>query len=101
MDVNIRTNLMTNYISRNKGGRGLKSLEESYKSMKIKLAVKLMDDADHRLSIVRDFHEIHSSTNSYSIIKDAIRYSAESGVNMDLIGNTLVITDVESRGSKK
>ena len=85
-----------NYLPRNKGGRGLMCLEESYKNSKIKLAMKMMEDDDHRLTIVNDFHKIHSETNSYSIIKDAIKYSSELGIDMRLIDGNLIMKVLES-----
>lgn len=36
------------YLARKNGGRGLKSVEEEYKNIKIKAAVKLYENTDRR-----------------------------------------------------
>ena len=84
-----------NYIPRRKGGRGLSCLEETYKNTKIKLVIKLMESNDQRLDIVKEFHKIHSETNSYSVITEASNYATEVGLHMQLVDENLVIKDVE------
>ena len=59
-----------NYLHRNKGGRGLMSLEESYKNCKIKLVLKLYDDSDHRMELVKSFHEKNLESKSAKEILD-------------------------------
>ena len=69
-----------NYLPRSKGGRGLRSFEETYKITKIKLAVKIMNDKDPRMEIVKNYHNETAKTNSFSAFKDAIRYAQEVGM---------------------
>ena len=85
-----------NYLPRNKGGRGLKCLEDSYKISKIKLTIKMIEEDDHRLSIVKDFHKFHLDTNSYSIIKDSIKYASELSIDMNIVDGNLVIKEMQN-----
>ena len=62
------------YLSRQKGGRGLKSIETSYKETKIKTAMKLKQNNDARMKLVNRFFQIHLQTCSYSIFKEAGKY---------------------------
>ena len=80
-----------NYIPRRKGGRGLRSLEVTYKNIKIKLAIKLANDPDPRMQIIKSFHEKCKQTNSFSIFKDAERYAAEIGMKIINQEGNLVI----------
>ena len=109
MDISIRSNMnltgskhtnLTNvikYLPRKSGGRGLRSLEETYKTTKIKLAVKLSQEDDQRLTIVRKFHMIHTLTNSFSIFKDADRYALEIGLKMNVNDDNIAFVDMETR----
>ena len=82
-----------NYIPRKKGDRGLRSLEDTYKNIKIKLAIKLANDPDPRMQIVKSFHEKCMQTNSFSIFKDAERYAAEIEMKMINYEGNLAIFD--------
>ena len=73
-----------NYLPRNKGGRGLRSLEETYKMTKVKLAAKLINDNDRRLDIVRQYHKISLKSSSFSIFKDAKRYARDFDLEIEL-----------------
>ena len=92
------TNLMNpiNYIPREKGGRGLRSLEETYKTTKIKLAVKLTEESDKRLDLVKQFHKINLETKSFSIYKDSSRYASEIGLELNITEDGIILTDNES-----
>ena len=46
------------YTSRKYGGRGLKSVKNEYKNIKIKEAVKLYSNADPMMAAVRSFEEL-------------------------------------------
>ena len=59
------------------GGRGLKSVENEYKSTKIKAAVKLYCNAAPTMKAVRSFEELAVEYGSHSIIKDAKKYVEE------------------------
>ena len=45
------------YLSRDQGGRGLRSVEEEYKAIKIKGALKLFKNTDPTMELVRKFEE--------------------------------------------
>ena len=63
------TNIMNDilYLPRSKGGRGLISIERLYKESKIKTAVKVAQDPDKRMQIVKQFHIKVMNTTSYSL----------------------------------
>ena len=50
------------YLQRNKGDRGLRSLEVTYKMTKIKLAAKLINGKDRGLDIPQTLHIPFSRT---------------------------------------
>ena len=70
------------YLSRDKGGRGLRSLEETYKEVKIKCAVKVKVDRDPSMRVVNRFHQLQMNTQSYSLFKEASKYATEKGINI-------------------
>ena len=90
-----------NYLPRNKGGRGLRSFEESYKITKVKLAVKLVNDKDPRMEIVREYHNTAAESNSFSIFKDAKRYAQEFDIEMNLEEGQITIGGEEDLPSKE
>ena len=45
------------YLPRDKGGRGLRSVETEYKESKVKAAVKLYQNRDPAIKMVREFAE--------------------------------------------
>ena len=110
MDSSIRENMnitgskhtnqmnVVNYMPRAKGGRGLRSLEESYKDIKIKLAIKLSNDTDSRMAIVRKFHETCIQSKSFSIFKDAERYTKELSIKMTVNEGEVSLFDIELDG---
>ena len=81
------------YLTRCKGGRGLKSTECSYKDIKIKAAMKLKSNNDPRMELVNQFHQIHFNTQSYSLFKETLRYSEEKGLKVRCEQKLLVISD--------
>ena len=93
------TNLMNsiNYLPRSQGGRGLRCLEDTYKSTKIKVAVKLVEDTDQRIEVVKKFHTVSENTSSFSIFKDARRYSKEIGLDIEIDENSVTFVDNESK----
>ena len=68
------------YLPRCKGGRGLKSLENAYKDINVKAAMKLKVNKNPRMKLVNRFHQLHLNTNSYSLFKEAQRYCNEKGL---------------------
>ena len=81
------------YIPRNKGGRGLRSVETTYKTTKIKLAMKIVDDEDPSIELVRTFHSNSMQTSSFSIFKDAERYAKEMELKIDFGEDITVVND--------
>ena len=65
------------YLARNNGGRGLKSVEEEYKNIKIKAAVKLYENTDPSMTNVREFEEKSMKMGRHSFVKDAQRFAEE------------------------
>ena len=97
MDVAIRnamnitgskhTNLMNAvvYLPRMKGGRGLKSLEQTYKEVKVKVAAKLINSDDRRMLIVKQFHSNYFEKPNYSIFTEANNYMKDIGLDFDIV----------------
>ena len=85
------------YSPRRIGGRGLKSIEQEYKLIKIKAAVNRYTNQDPTMGLVREFEEKTAKLGRRSIIKDAEKYSKELGLNLELIGHT---EDEEEIGTK-
>ena len=80
------TNLMNAvvYLPRIKGGRGLKSLEQTYKEVKVKVCAKLINTDDRRLLIVKQFHSSYFEKPNYSIIKEANKYIEDIGLDFEI-----------------
>ena len=73
------------YLPRRIEGRGLKSIEQEYKLIKIKAAVNRYTNQDPTMGLVREFEEKTAKLGRRSIIKDAEKYSKELGLNLELI----------------
>ena len=86
------TNII-NYLPRARGGRGLRCMETTYKETKIKLAKKLLDEKDQRVTLVKRFHLTSKETSSFSIFKDAERYAAELGLEMKFNESEVTVVD--------
>ena len=63
------------YLPRNKGGRGLKQFEITYKTLRIKSAIKVINEDEPRMKIVRAFDLIQQNKKRSSLINDAIRFA--------------------------
>lgn len=59
------------YLARKNGGRGLKLVEEEYKNIKIKAAVKLYENTDPSMTTVRKFEQKSMKSGRHSFVKDA------------------------------
>ena len=79
------------YLSRQKGGRGLKSIETSYKETKIKAVMKIKQNDDLRMKLVNRFFQIHLQTSSYSIFKEAGRYCRGMGLQFECYPESITI----------
>ena len=72
------------YLARNNGGRGLKSVEEEYKNIKIKAAVKLYQNTDPLMTTVREFEEKSVKSGRHSFVQDAQRFAEECKLHLQL-----------------
>ena len=57
------------YIPRSIGGRGLKNLESTYKQVKVKTAVNLIETTDPCMKVVAEVDRVRKSKGQSSIIK--------------------------------
>ena len=73
------------YMSRKLGGRDLKSVENEYKNIKIKAAVKLCCNADPTMAAIRSFEELAIRNGRHTTIKDAKTYAEE--LDLQLLPN--------------
>ena len=72
------------YLPRDKGGRGLRSVEMEYKATKIKSAVRLYYNEDPAIQMVREFEERAEEMGRRSMVKDAFRLAEELGIELNL-----------------
>ena len=72
------------YLPRDKGGRGLRSVEMEYKAMKIKSAVRLYCNEDPAIQMVREFEERAEEMGRRSMVKAAFRFAEELGIELNL-----------------
>ena len=68
--------------SRDKGGRGLRSIDREYKETKIKAAVKLFQNRDQVMKMVRDFEKRAESVGRQPLRKEAAKYAEEYGLRL-------------------
>ena len=71
-------------MARKNGGRGLKSVEEEDKNIKIKAAVKLYENTDPSMTTVREFEEGSVKGGHHSFVKDAQRFAEERTLHLQL-----------------
>ena len=72
------------YLPRKLGGRGLKSIEREYKTIKIKAAMKVYSNNDPAMHLVRQFEEKAARTGRRSLMKDAESYAQQLGLRLEL-----------------
>ena len=72
------------YLPRDKGGRGLKSVEQYYKLIKIKAAKKLYENPDPMMRSVRIFEGKACEKGFSSLVKDAYLFAEEMGTSLNL-----------------
>ena len=70
------------YLSRGKGGTGLRSIETEYKETKVKAAVNLYQNRDPTLKMVQDFKERAESVGHQALTKEAASYAKEYGLQL-------------------
>ena len=73
------------YLSRQAGGRGLKSVEAEYKATKIKAAVRLYQNKDPTIGLVRQFEEKAEKKGRRSLVRDAQTYAEKLGMKLELL----------------
>ena len=73
------------YMSRKSGGRGLRVVEQEYKNIKVKAAMKLYQNPDQSMPAVRMFEEKSMRTGRQAMIKDARKCAEELGVQLQLV----------------
>ena len=84
------------YMPKQIGGRGLKSLEQTYKETKIKSAVKILTNYDPRMKLVCKFQNECKKKKRSSIFKDAYVYADEMGINFEIVDECFKLTDKET-----
>ena len=72
------------YLAREKGGRGLHSVECEYKLTKIKAAMNLCQNMDPSLRTVQQFHERAVEKGHTSLMKEAHKFAEELGMSLSL-----------------
>ena len=72
------------YLPRKIGGRGLKSIELTYKETKIKSAVKVLTHTDPRMKLVSTFQKQCSKKKRASLYSDAIAYAKELDIEFEV-----------------
>ena len=72
------------YLPRHRGGRGLRSVETEYKHTKIKSAIKLYQNKDPTMSLVRASEERAVDKGNQSLIKEASTFAEEMGISLEL-----------------
>ena len=72
------------YLSRQAGGQGLKSVEAEHKATKIKAAVRLYQNKDPTIGLVRQFEEKGEKKGRRSLVRDAQTYAEELGMKLEL-----------------
>ncbi|XP_068708268.1 uncharacterized protein [Montipora foliosa] len=72
------------YPPRDKGGRGLRAIEQEYKLTKIKSAIKLYENTDPTMRLVQKFEERASEKGFTSLVKEACKYAEELDTGLNL-----------------
>ena len=72
------------YLPRRVGGRGLKLIEAEYKLTKVKAAVRLYNNLDPTMELVRQFEQKARRTGRHSLIGDAQTIAEELGMKLEL-----------------
>ena len=83
------------YLPREKGGRGLRSVEHEYKNTKIKSLLKLSQNSDQAVEAVREFEE-HAMASGYKLlVKEAVKYAEELNITLqfDTLNPVCVTTE--------
>ena len=85
------------YLPREKGVKGLRALETEYKVTEAKAAVRLYENKDPVMEMVREFEERAESLGHSSLVKNAAKFSVVLGVNLHL-KHPVPVCALNSRG---
>ena len=81
------------YLLREKGGRGLRSVEREYKITKIKSLLKLSQNSDQTVEAVREFEKHAMASGHQSLVKELANYAEELNITLQLdILNPVCVT---------
>ena len=72
------------YLPREKGGRGLRSVENEYKTIKIKAAVNLYENPDPTMQIMLEFEERSAALGYQSLVKKATKYAEQIDLTIQI-----------------
>ena len=83
------------YLPREKGGRGLRSVEHEYNITKIKSLLKLYQNSDQTVEVVREFEEHTMGSGHHSLVKEAAKYAEELNITLqfDILNLVCVTTE--------
>ena len=82
------------YLPGNRGCSGLKSVEDTYKHIKIKMANYIDNCKDKRVQVVRAHKMRKISKNRKSLFKDANRYPAEYNLTCEFNNTNTILKDI-------
>ena len=72
------------YLPREKGGRGLRSVEHEYKITEIKSLLKLYQNSDQTVDAVREFEEHAMASGHLLLIREAAEYAEKLNITLQL-----------------
>ena len=72
------------YLSRDEGGRGLRSIKTEYEEKKVKAAVNLYQNRDSAMKMAWDFEERAGSVGHQALTTEAAVYAKEYGLQLQL-----------------
>ena len=86
------------YLPREKGGRGLRSVEHEYNITKIKSLLKLYQNSDQTVEVVREFEEHTMGSGHHSLVKEAAKYAEELNITLqfDILNPTRNVYSFQS-----
>ena len=78
------------YLPRENNGRGLRAVETEYKVTKVKATVRLYENKDPTMGIVREFEERAESPGHRSLVKDSAKFAEGLGVSLHQVPRSRV-----------
>jgi len=95
--INNNESLKLLYLPEDQGGSGLKSVEDTYKHTKIKMANYINNSQDQRIKAVKTHEKDKIHKGRKSLFKDATRYAAEYNLNCEFNDTETVIRNKEGK----